>query len=291
MPLHPVRSLAKTAEPNSTQATPISISINGFVRFGWETFKTRGWFFVAATVFYAIITWCASLASLIIISGTFLGVLFGKEIATLFTFLVSTILNSLIGMGWTAFFLKAHDDVVSATLSNFWHPQKFWSYLAACVLYTFIALVGFLFLIIPGIIALVTFMFAPYIVIDRGFGPIAALKESARITRGNRWRVLALITALGLVLAAGTLALVVGLLVAVPLTALATVHAYRRLSLAADKIEPRQPLSYGEKTLATLFFIMVIALLTSVVLDSLSSARESARASLQQQTTGAAPVR
>ena len=141
---------------------------------------------------------------------------------------------------------------------------------------------GFLLLIIPGVIAATTFIFAPYLVVDKGLGPIAALKESARITKGNLPRVLALMGAITLISILGLVALIVGLLVAVPVVSVAYVSAYRRLSAAADAGAQRQPLSGGEVALMIAGLIVPILLiggvLSSVVLASLNSAREKGRA-------------
>jgi uncharacterized membrane protein len=98
--------------------------------------------------------------------------------------------------------------------------------------------IGFVLLIVPGIIAMLLFMFSTFIVIDRELGPIEAMKESMRITRGYRWPLLGLIALLMLIVLAGVIALFVGLLVAMPVTTLAFVHAYRVLSSAAGTTRP-----------------------------------------------------
>jgi hypothetical protein len=85
---------------------------------------------------------------------------------------------------------------------------------------------GLVLLILPGII-FAMFMFANFIVVDRELGPIEAMKESSRITRGKRWTLLWLSLAILVINLLGLIALVVGLLVSVPVTWLALAHAYR----------------------------------------------------------------
>ncbi|MFH0792198.1 MAG: DUF975 family protein, partial [bacterium] len=63
----------------------------------------------------------------------------------------------------------------------------FWKYLASSLLYGLIVFGGMILLIIPGIIWAYKFFFSQYLVIDKGLGPIAALKESSRITKGHKW--------------------------------------------------------------------------------------------------------
>ncbi len=253
-----------------------TLSVGSFISFGWETFKKRPWFLIGATVVFVVLSWCAGF-----VSG-FIGALFGSGVAGLVSFIASFALNTLIGMGWLAFSIKAHDDATFVTLSAFWHPQKFWSYLGTTILFSVIVVVGFILFIIPGLMALTAFIFAPYFVIDKGMGPIEALKASARITKGNRLRVLGLITAGGLISLLGFAALIVGLLVALPITMIAYVHAYRRLSAATDANEARQPLTGGEIALVIVGAIIpgvliVGGLLSSIVLTSLNSAREKGR--------------
>ncbi|KKW22803.1 MAG: hypothetical protein UY67_C0035G0008 [Candidatus Kaiserbacteria bacterium GW2011_GWA2_52_12] len=254
-----------------------TLSVGSFISFGWETFKKRPWFFIGATIIYSILAWCASF-----VSG-FVGAFFGSGVAGLVSFVASFSLNTLIGIGWLALFIKAHDDTAFAALSAFWHPQKFWSYLGVTVLSGIIIVGGFILFIIPGFMALTAFLFAPYFVVDKGMSPIEALKASARITKGNRLRVLGLVAATGLISLLGFVALIVGLFVAAPLVAIAYVHAYRRLSAAADVHQTHQPLTGGEIVLVIVgaivpLLLIVIGILASIVLATLSGVREKAAA-------------
>jgi len=88
-------------------------------------------------------------------------------------------------------------------------------------------------LIVPGIIALLMFMFSSFVVIDREKGPIESMAVSKLITKGHRWPLLGFVLLLLLINIAGLLALVVGLFVSIPVSTLAFTHAYRVLSGAA----------------------------------------------------------
>lgn len=208
-----------------------TFSVKESIRFGWETFKKRPWFFIGVTLLIAI-------ASAIASSITSM---FGEEgAASLLGTIVNMGLSTLIGMGSAAFFLKAHDTPEAAQSSDLWHPQNFWQYLAATLLTGIIVIIGLILLIVPGIILALMLMFGCYIVVDRGMGPIEALKESRRITAGSRWQLLGFILALIGINLLGLLALVVGLLVSVPISSLAFVHVYRTLSAKAGAPAPIQ---------------------------------------------------
>ena len=130
----------------------------------------------------------------------------------------------------TAFYLNAHDNPDTVGLASLWHPQPFLNFLAASVVVGLAIGAGFILLIVPGIIFALMFMFTTFIVVDREAGPIEAMKESKRITYGYKWPLLGFALVLALINLLGLLALVVGLLVSIPVTTLAFVHAYRALS-------------------------------------------------------------
>lgn len=258
--------------PAAPVATPEPLSVGSFIRFGWETFKKRPWFFILSLIIFG-------LASAVInIFGSIVQTLVDGHatsgIGHLLSWLISNAGSIMVGLGTIAFFIKAHDSTETATYYDAWRPELFLKYLGVYILLLIVVLVGFLLLIIPGIIAALTFGFAPYLVIDKGLGPIEAMKESARITKGSRWRILAFGGASALLTILGLICLFVGIFVAAPVITLAQVHMYRRISAAAD-MGVRTPLTGGEKTLIGLGILIpvVIGILAAVVLASLSVAR------------------
>jgi uncharacterized membrane protein len=204
------------------------------IRFGWETFKKRPWFFVGASVVIAIAYIIVGLIS----SGIDAGLGGSAEDPTGVGGIINFVLGTFIGMGVTAFYLAAHDNPQTVELSALWHPQPFWKFLGASILVTLAVVVGLALLVVPGIIAMLFFLFTTFIVIDRDLGPIEAMKESMRITSGHRWTLLGLIVLLILIACLGVIALVVGLLVAMPVITLAFAHAYRVLSHKAGTTPP-----------------------------------------------------
>lgn len=210
-----------------------ALSIGECIRFGWETFKKRPGILIGALV----------LATLI---PSIPGILFPSPEVTpgvpppppttteLIAALASLVLGIFAALGMTTFALRAHDDIASVTIGDLWNPQPFWRYLGAQFLAAIIIFVGLLLLVVPGVIAALGLLFVPYAVIDRGAGPISALKESWRITNGNKWQLFLFGLALIGLNLLGLLALVIGLLVTVPITWLAVTHAYRTLASQAE---------------------------------------------------------
>ena len=210
-----------------------TLSIGECIRFGWETFKKRPGILIGAIVLTTLIP---SIPGILVPSPE---VMPGvppppPTTAELVATLTSLVLGIFAAIGMTTLALRAHDDIATVKIGDLWNPQPFWRYLGAQFLVAIIIFVGLLLLIVPGIIAALGLLFVLYVVIDRGAGPINALKESWRITNGNKWQLFLF----GLVLSGlnlvGVLLLVVGLLVTVPVTWIAVTHAYRTLASQAE---------------------------------------------------------
>lgn len=162
--------------------------------------------------------------------GALIGGMFGSGKGLGFLgFLANVALSTLLSMGFTAVMLHSHDALESVTIGELWHPKPFWKFLGAQFLVGLVVLVGLLLLIVPGVVAALAFMFVLYLVIDKELGPIKAMKESVRITRGNRLQLLLLALLVFVLNIVGLVALLVGLFVSIPVTTLAIVHAYRVL--------------------------------------------------------------
>lgn len=208
-----------------------TLSVEDCLRFGWETFKKRPWILIGAFLLAMVIA---------AIPGMF-GPQpeFGPDgkiipqpmtVYDLVVTLISVVVSIFVGMGLTTFSLRAHDNIEGVQIADLWNPAPFWRFLFAHILTAIAIALGFLALIVPGVILAMGLAFVPYLVIERGLWPIDAMKESWRITKGHKWQLLLLFLALLLVNLLGLLALFVGIFVSVPVTMLAFAHAYRTLA-------------------------------------------------------------
>jgi uncharacterized membrane protein len=59
----------------------------------------------------------------------------------------------------------------------------------AALLASSIIIIGFIFLIIPGIIFACRLAFVPYLVMDKNLDPVKAVEESWRLTKGYGWKI------------------------------------------------------------------------------------------------------
>jgi uncharacterized membrane protein len=103
-------------------------------------------------------------------------------------------------------------------------------------------MIGFLLLIIPGIIVCVRFGFFGFILIEEKLDPISALKKSWHMTTGYFWSIFWFGIILGLVNLLGMMALGVGLLITVPLSVLCAGYVYEKIK-SAPQLVSHQPVA------------------------------------------------
>lgn len=95
-------------------------------------------------------------------------------------------------------------------------------------------ILGLAVLIVPGVILALGWMFVQPLIVDRGLGPVEAIQESWRLTRGEKGGLfLWMLVCVGLCLL-GVMACGVGLFVAAPVCGLGTLLIYEDLLDRAD---------------------------------------------------------
>ncbi len=103
------------------------------------------------------------------------------------------------------------------------------NYILSSILVGLIVLIGFILLIVPGIILAIRLQYSGYLIVDKNLGAIEAIKKSWKITKGNAWHLFAFSLAIIGINIIGLLALVIGLLVTVPLSMVASAFVFRKL--------------------------------------------------------------
>jgi uncharacterized membrane protein len=109
--------------------------------------------------------------------------------------------------------------------------QGFVPYFAASILVGIGTVVGFVLLIVPGIILAIMWHFFGYVIVENpDTSPVDAMRRSAEITRGYRWQIFGLGLLLVLINIGGALACGVGLIFTYGITSITVAYAYRTLS-------------------------------------------------------------
>lgn len=115
-------------------------------------------------------------------------------------------------------------------VENLFNLDKiFWKYLLTTFIYGLIILLGLVALIVPGIYFMVKFSAAPYLIFDKKLNIIDSFKKSYEITNRNFWSLIGLSLISLLIVLAGLILLIVGVIPAIMIVYFASFYAYRKM--------------------------------------------------------------
>jgi len=195
--------------------------------YGWHVMKANFWFFVGLVLLFFIIT---NLPSIIIIILKDMDLPKASYItARVLLSILGWIINITLSIGIIKVALSFCDGWKPGIRTLFDAIGCFWRYVAAGILYGLINLAGFLLLIVPGIIWSIKFGLCFYFVIDKGLGPINALKASSRTTMGAKGQLFCFGIVCALINLLGILCLIVGVFATYPTVLIAHALVYRQL--------------------------------------------------------------
>ena len=196
-------------------------NISDELSYGWETTKAHLPFFIVII----LITLAVNFAPNILAQNMRQDVPMLSGLLSL----VLWVLSMLVSLGAIKISLKIIDKKKAEVADLFNDYPKLLNFVVASILYALIVGIGFILLIIPGVIFGIKYHFYSYLIVDKNMGPLEALKKSGDITKGSKWQLFLLGFACGLVNLVGLLALGIGLFITIPVTMLAYAHVYRKL--------------------------------------------------------------
>lgn len=201
------------------------------VRFGWDMMKANFWFFVGLLVAAFIIKIIPSQLAEVVKKDN-------KSLYFIFT-LISIFFSILVDMGIVRTSLKISNQEKGDVFDLFNCYPLFFKYLWSTILYGLMVIGGFILLVVPGVIVAIRGSMYRYLIIDKGLGPLEAIKESFRLTKGSGWDLFVLYCLLVGINILGLLALVLGLFATIPVGMIASVFVYRKLLgvVSGDKIQ------------------------------------------------------
>jgi uncharacterized membrane protein len=196
--------------------------------YGWGVMASNLWFFVGLGFLYLLIVVSPGICRGIIgrsgASEPF------RTISSISLQIIGQLISIVLSIGLLKIALSFCDEQKPGIVTLFDGFDCFWRYLGVAVLYILIVVGGFLLLIVPGIIWAVKFSLCYYFVVDKGLGPIEALKASSRTTKGVKWDLFGFDIFTILIIYAGFLCLGVGVFAAYPTVLVAKTLVYRQLS-------------------------------------------------------------
>jgi len=201
--------------------TELKFSMNGAIKFGWNTMKSHFWFFMAVIIISILLNMIPD-----VMAGMF------QESAPILAVIIniaSLVIGIIIQMGLFKIALKLCDDEKVVISDLFSCTSLFLKYILGAIIYGLIVFAGMIILVVPGIIWAIKFQYFSYFIIDKKLGPIKALKESSRITAGKKWDLFTFCIVLAVINLIGSLCFLIGLFVTIPMTMVAYAFVYRTL--------------------------------------------------------------
>ena len=205
----------------------VGFSIPAALRNGWAATKRHFWMWVGILVFFVALEIVASVVT------QQLGMAVGSVVAIVLFFLYFLIMIGLFTVG------LAHargQDVSFGTL--FSGASLILKMIAGMILYTLIILVGFILVLIPGIIWMYKYQLFYFYIVDKKMGPIEALKASGQATKGAKLDMFSFQMLTQVLMLVSMIPFFLGLFVTFPLTVVASAHMYLQLSGQVDKTAP-----------------------------------------------------
>lgn len=213
--------------PGAPGGSAEAFSAPDAIGYGWNKFKANAAPLVIAALLVFVIEIVLNLVGRGI-GGSGMGMGGGFSISGFIWSLVSYTVTTLLG----AVFARGALDVVDGgdfNLGTAFGKLNLANVIIASVIVSVLVTIGFILLVIPGLVALfLTFFTTLYVVDDDASSPVDAVSNSVKLVTANVGDSLLLALLNVLVLIVGAIALGVGLLVAYPVVALASAYAYRK---------------------------------------------------------------
>ncbi|MHC5062007.1 MAG: hypothetical protein ACYTFK_13090 [Planctomycetota bacterium] len=202
-------------------------SFSDVLGYGWRVTKANFGFFVGIGVVF-IIAICLPEIARIIVQNLHLPKAYNIA-AVILIQILGWLISIILGIGLIKIALSFCDERKPTFGTLFDAADCFWRYLGAGILYLLIVYAGFVLLIVPGIIWAIKFSLCYYFVVDKGLGPIDALKASSRTTMGVKGELFGFGIVCGLINMLGLLCLLVGIFATYPVVIVANALVYRQL--------------------------------------------------------------
>lgn len=181
-------------------------SVRQALKTGWQKYFERPWYFLGLTL----------VAALLFFATTAQGA-------------AATALSYVIYGGFLSLLLR-HYAGETVSFDNMFDLDNRWISLAFLgIIKGVLIVLGLLLFIVPGVYLAIKWMFAELYVIDKGMRPMEALRASAELTRGCRWRLFGFVVLGTLIMLLGLVVLIVGFFVASVILGFAMIFIYRHL--------------------------------------------------------------
>lgn len=202
-----------------------SFTISGAIREGWELTKVNIGFLIVYQIILFFFIW--------LFSGS------NEDGKLAPMHIVGWVIIMLGKMGFYNSALLLTKGLKPGFDQFYIHWRLLISWLVASILFAIMFTLGLALLIVPGLFVWTIFGFYPFFILDKGLGPIKALKKSIEVTKGIRGPTFLLFLACAGLDLLGIAFFGVGLLITAPVTLIAIATVYRKITGQSDtSIQP-----------------------------------------------------
>jgi uncharacterized membrane protein len=192
---------------------------------GWQQFKK----YFLHLFLVGLITWVASMPSGVPFWGApSAGIMAWNTLAAAYALLVVPV---IIYGAQHAYLKYMRDDRadIRDVFSGF--KTNYLNIILANLLVVAICGIGFVLLLVPGVVFACRLSFVPYLVMDKGLDPVGAIEKSWNMTRGHGWRIFAMYLVAIPLLVFGLVLLGIGLFFAALIVSCAFASLYYAVDL------------------------------------------------------------
>lgn len=224
---------------------PQPFSIGAAFSYAWAKFKDNlGPIVVAALLLFVVtivaqiigtvITAAAGGGSFSFTSDSIGNMRFGGDASAAgqVTYMLTNVIIAVVGYVVYAGIIRGTLDITEGRKFDIAHAfgqLDFGKVIMTSLLVAVLTIIGFVLFFIPGILVAFFTTFALYFVVDKGTAPMESVKASFALVKDHLGDVFLLFLASIAALIVGVLACLVGLLVAIPVVAIAWAYAYKTL--------------------------------------------------------------
>ena len=198
----------------------ITFSISELIQDAWSKFKEKLGFWILITIISIVVGYFGDYGLSVDPES------FEASFTSIQGFVIS-ILSLYLSASITLIYIKfmrgesvSLNDLFAVDLNKFIH------YVLAVLVSGVLMVIGFILLILPGFYIMARLMFVQYLVLDRNLSFLEAIKKSFKMSEGHVLDFISFMFAMAFLVILGFLSLVFGILVAIPVTSLATAKLY-----------------------------------------------------------------
>ena len=198
----------------------ITFSISELIQDAWSKFKEKLGFWILITIISIVVGYFGDYGLSVDPES------FEASFTSIQGFVIS-ILSLYLSASITLIYIKfmrgesvSLNDLFAVDLNKFIH------YVLAVLVSGVLMVIGFILLILPGFYIMARLMFVQYLVLDRNLSFLEAIKKSFKMSEGHVLDFISFMFAMAFLIILGFLSLVFGILVAIPVTSLATAKLY-----------------------------------------------------------------